>query len=42
VERGFDVIISRGGTAKLMEQEVNIPVVDIHVSGYAAGVDVSE
>ncbi|MGM0877108.1 MAG: PrpR N-terminal domain-containing protein [Bacillota bacterium] len=33
-ERGFDVIISRGGTAKLIEQEVNIPVVDIHVSGY--------
>ncbi|MBO1511819.1 sigma-54-dependent transcriptional regulator [Metabacillus bambusae] len=32
--RGFDVIISRGGTAKLIEKEVNIPVVDVHVSGY--------
>ncbi|MCK6259135.1 PrpR N-terminal domain-containing protein [Fictibacillus sp. KIGAM418] len=33
-KQGFDVIISRGGTAKLIEEEVNIPVVDVHVSGY--------
>lgn len=33
-DRGFDVIISRGGTSKLIEEEVNIPVIDIHVSGY--------
>ncbi|MDN4071664.1 sigma-54-dependent Fis family transcriptional regulator [Fictibacillus terranigra] len=32
--QGFDVIISRGGTAKIIEEEVNIPVVDVHVSGY--------
>lgn len=31
---GYDVIISRGGTANLIEQAVNIPVVDIKVSGY--------
>ena len=31
---GFDVIISRGGTAKLIEQVTNLPVIDIHVSGY--------
>ena len=33
-DQGFDVIISRGGTSKLIEDEVNIPVIDIHVSGY--------
>lgn len=33
-KQGFEMIISRGGTAQLIEQEVNIPVVDIHVSGY--------
>lgn len=33
-KHGVEVIISRGGTAQLIEQEVNIPVVDIHVSGY--------
>lgn len=31
---GYDVIISRGGTAKLIEPEVRIPVIDVHVSGY--------
>lgn len=33
-DEGFDVIISRGGTSKLIEDVVNIPVIDIHVSGY--------
>lgn len=33
-KQGVEMIISRGGTAQLIEQEVNIPVVDIHVSGY--------
>lgn len=33
-KQGIEIIISRGGTAQLIEQEVNIPVVDIHVSGY--------
>lgn len=32
--QGYDVIISRGGTAKLIEAEVGIPVIDVHVSGY--------
>jgi transcriptional regulator, propionate catabolism operon regulatory protein len=32
--RGVDVIISRGGTSKLIEEAVNIPVIDIPVSGY--------
>ncbi|MCM3001009.1 PrpR N-terminal domain-containing protein [Paenibacillus cellulositrophicus] len=31
---GVDVIISRGGTAKLIGEAVDIPVVDVHVSGY--------
>lgn len=31
---GFDVIISRGGTAKLIGEAVDIPVIDVHVSGY--------
>ena len=31
---GIDVIISRGGTAELIQKEVNIPVIDIEVSGY--------
>lgn len=31
---GIDMIISRGGTAKLIQQESNIPVIDIQVSGY--------
>jgi transcriptional regulator, propionate catabolism operon regulatory protein len=32
--QGFDVIISRGGTAKLIGEAVGIPVIDVHVSGY--------
>ena len=32
--QGIDVIISRGGTAKMIEEVVDIPVVDVHVSGY--------
>ena len=32
--QGVDVIISRGGTAKLIEQVVDVPVIDVHVSGY--------
>jgi len=31
---GTDVIISRGGTAELIQKEVSIPVIDIEVSGY--------
>ncbi|CAM3748286.1 sigma-54-dependent Fis family transcriptional regulator [Cytobacillus oceanisediminis] len=31
---GTEIIISRGGTAKLIEQETNIPVIDVQVSGY--------
>jgi hypothetical protein len=31
---GMDIIMSRGGTAALIQQHVNIPVVDIPVSGY--------
>jgi transcriptional regulator, propionate catabolism operon regulatory protein len=31
---GFDVIISRGGTAKLIGEAVDLPVVDVRVSGY--------
>ncbi|GIP29009.1 sigma-54-dependent Fis family transcriptional regulator [Paenibacillus sp. J23TS9] len=31
---GFNVIISRGGTAKRISEEVDIPVIDVHVSGY--------
>lgn len=34
VESGFDIIISRGGTAELIESTVPIPVVEIEVSGY--------
>lgn len=33
-EASFDLIISRGGTAALIEKEVSIPVIDIQVSGY--------
>lgn len=32
----FDFIISRGGTAKLLEKHTTIPVIEIHVSGYDA------
>ncbi|MCY9111385.1 PrpR N-terminal domain-containing protein [Bacillus atrophaeus] len=31
---GTDIIISRGGTAELIQKEVSIPVIDIEVSGY--------
>ncbi|MDR9856372.1 PrpR N-terminal domain-containing protein [Paenibacillus sp. VCA1] len=31
---GFDCIISRGGTAKLIGEAVDIPVIDVRVSGY--------
>lgn len=31
---GADVLISRGGTAKLIREAVSLPVVDIHISGY--------
>ncbi|TVY10778.1 sigma-54-dependent Fis family transcriptional regulator [Paenibacillus cremeus] len=31
---GYDVIVSRGGTASLIRQQVTLPVVDIPVSGY--------
>ncbi|MDN4524867.1 sigma-54-dependent Fis family transcriptional regulator [Fictibacillus fluitans] len=33
-KEGFEVIISRGGTAKLIQDQVGIPVIDVHVSGY--------
>lgn len=33
-EEGFDVIISRGGTAELISQNVSLPVVNIEISGY--------
>ncbi|MED4227142.1 PrpR N-terminal domain-containing protein [Neobacillus cucumis] len=32
--QGYDVIISRGGTAELIGEAVGIPVIDVHVSGY--------
>ncbi|MFQ3545688.1 PrpR N-terminal domain-containing protein [Halobacillus rhizosphaerae] len=31
---GYDMIISRGGTASLIEEQVKLPVVDIKISGY--------
>lgn len=33
-EQGFDIIISRGGTAELIQKKVSIPVIEIEVSGY--------
>lgn len=33
-EQGFDVIVSRGGTARLIEKSAHIPVVEIAISGY--------
>jgi transcriptional regulator, propionate catabolism operon regulatory protein len=33
-ELGYEVILSRGGTAELIRHSVSIPVVDIPVSGY--------
>jgi transcriptional regulator, propionate catabolism operon regulatory protein len=34
VENGIDIIISRGGTAELIQKKVSIPVIEIEVSGY--------
>ena len=34
VERGTEVIISRGGTAQLLKEELRIPVVEIKVTAY--------
>ncbi len=31
---GYDVIVSRGGTAKLIADVTNLPVIDVHISGY--------
>jgi transcriptional regulator with PAS, ATPase and Fis domain len=33
-EQGYDVIISRGGTASMIRDVVKIPVIDIKVTGY--------
>ncbi|AOH56095.1 hypothetical protein ABE28_017165 [Peribacillus muralis] len=33
-KNGADAIISRGGTAKLIKKSVQIPVIDMHLSGY--------
>ncbi|WEG13468.1 PrpR N-terminal domain-containing protein [Pullulanibacillus sp. KACC 23026] len=33
-EQGVDVIISRGGTAKLIGEAIDLPVIDVPVSGY--------
>lgn len=33
-EQGFDVIISRGATARLLRQHCNLPVVEVKISGY--------
>ncbi|QDY44714.1 hypothetical protein FK545_01920 [Planococcus glaciei] len=32
--QGMDVLISRGGTAKLIRDAVMLPVIDVHMSGY--------
>lgn len=32
--KGYDVIISRGGTAEMISQNVSIPVINIDISGY--------
>ncbi|NLR42934.1 sigma-54-dependent Fis family transcriptional regulator [Bacillus megaterium] len=34
IHNGIDIIISRGGTAELIQRELTIPVVEIEVSGY--------
>lgn len=34
INNGVDIIISRGGTAELIQKEVSIPVIEIEVSGY--------
>lgn len=33
-KKGADIIISRGGTARLIKKAVTIPVIDMHLSGY--------
>lgn len=33
-ERGYNIIVSRGGTARLIRRHTSLPVVDIPVSGY--------
>lgn len=33
-QQGMDVLISRGGTAKLIRDAVMLPVIDVHMSGY--------
>ncbi|MFE5323796.1 PrpR N-terminal domain-containing protein [Paenibacillus sp. NPDC056579] len=33
-ERGYNIIVSRGGTATMIRQHTSLPVVDIPVSGY--------
>lgn len=33
-KQGADILISRGGTAKLIREAVSLPVIDIHISGY--------
>lgn len=33
-QQGADIIISRGGTAKLIKKAVSVPVIDIQLSGY--------
>ena len=34
VKQGYDIIISRGGTAEMISEYISIPVVNIEVSGY--------
>lgn len=31
---GYQIIISRGGTAQMIRDSVSLPVVDVHISGY--------
>ncbi|PTX64558.1 transcriptional regulator with PAS, ATPase and Fis domain [Melghirimyces profundicolus] len=33
-KEGYDLIISRGGTARLIRESVSLPVIDIPISGY--------
>ncbi|MEW5323339.1 PrpR N-terminal domain-containing protein [Geobacillus thermoleovorans] len=33
-KEGFDLVISRGGTAQLLRQHTSLPVIEIQVSGY--------
>ncbi len=34
ISEGAEIIISRGGTARVIKKSCSIPVVEIHVSGY--------